>query len=341
MRAMHPSRLWSLGVLGTATSTVYEPAGVRLALTADATKMAVAWDTFDGGAAADSFVDFTPVTTATGAVAEGKATVFHVDPSRKWSVHEATMTGLQAGVQYAYKVGGNSSGWSDVFHFTAATPSAAVLAAGTVQTHLLFGDLGAGCEFSMCPACDCNQTCTAETCAANNTAGLVSELAGGFTMALHVGDFAYDFDGANGTNGDAFMENIQQIAARAPYMVSLGNHENSGVSLAHYTERFRHMPSGPGEVRSVNGRAPNNWCVPSTDERVPASLTVYFHRRLSSLHTPGSIPGMPVSFTTSLSTRRLTSALRSPTSGTSCPRCSRGSKRTSSWRTPTAPPCLG
>jgi hypothetical protein len=36
------------------------------------------------------------------------------------------------------------------------------------------------------------------------------------------------------------------VAAYYPYMVSIGNHENSAGSLAHYTERFRNMPSNSG-----------------------------------------------------------------------------------------------
>ena len=47
-------------------------------------------------------------------------------------------------------------------------------------------------------------------------------------MMLHVGDFAYDLDSGGGTVGDQFMQNIEQIAAYVPYMVSVGNH---GVML--------------------------------------------------------------------------------------------------------------
>ena len=36
------------------------------------------------------------------------------------------------------------------------------------------------------------------------------------------GDFAYNFDRRGGETGDAFMANIEQLAARVPYMVSHG-----------------------------------------------------------------------------------------------------------------------
>ena len=43
--------------------------------------------------------------------------------------------------------------------------------------------------------------------------------------------------------------------------MSVGNHENSAGNLAHFTERFRNMPSNSGTVETENkpGLAPNNW----------------------------------------------------------------------------------
>jgi len=40
-----------------------------------------------------------------------------------------------------------------------------------------------------------------------------------------VGDFAYDMDTANAAVGDAFMRQIESVAAYVPYMVCPGNHE--------------------------------------------------------------------------------------------------------------------
>lgn len=57
-------------------------------------------------------------------------------------------------------------------------------------------------------------------------------------MALHVGDFAYNFPDDNGRNGDLFMNNIQPCSANVPYMVDIGNHEIE-YNASHYSERFR------------------------------------------------------------------------------------------------------
>lgn len=57
-----------------------------------------------------------------------------------------------------------------------------------------------------------------------------------------------------------------EVAASIPYMVSIGNHEDSAGALAHFTERFRAMPSAtsvPNTTTTTNGVAPNNWHVSS------------------------------------------------------------------------------
>ena len=59
---------------------------------------------------------------------------------------------------------------------------------------------------------------------------------------LHCGDLGYDLDDSNGRNGDAFLQDIEPIAAYVPYMVSAGNHERA-YNFSHYKARFR-MPFG-------------------------------------------------------------------------------------------------
>jgi hypothetical protein len=59
------------------------------------------------------------------------------------------------------------------------------------DVHVIFGDLGASHAFSLCTACSfSNNVCDAQTCAGNTSVGLVSEVARGAMMMLHVGDFA-------------------------------------------------------------------------------------------------------------------------------------------------------
>ena len=62
---------------------------------------------------------------------------------------------------------------------------------------------------------------------------------------LHCGDLGYDLDDSNGRNGDAFLRDIEPIAAYVPYMVSAGNHERA-YNFSHYKARFRMPSSGDG-----------------------------------------------------------------------------------------------
>lgn len=48
-----------------------------------------------------------------------------------------------------------------------------------------------------------------------------------FDAILHVGDFGYDMVDDEGRVADAFMNQIQDIAAYLPYMTCVGNHENA------------------------------------------------------------------------------------------------------------------
>ena len=81
-----------------------------------------------------------------------------------------------------------------------------------------------------------------------------------FDLILHVGDFAYNYQDAEGVIGDDFMNDIQNTATHVPYMVSLGNHE-SAYNFSHYTFRFRGMPPNNqnSTVWTGAGELPNNW----------------------------------------------------------------------------------
>ena len=56
-------------------------------------------------------------------------------------------------------------------------------------------------------------------------------------MVLHLGDYAYDLHTNNGSFGDTFMNNIQPIASRVPYLGGQGNHEGK-YNASHYRSRF-------------------------------------------------------------------------------------------------------
>ena len=127
------------------------------------------------------------------------------------------MSPLEPSTRYYYRVGCDATGWSSVFSFT-STASEATLK--LPLKHLIIGDLGAACGFSMCPACNCSsEICDKTTCAAQSqqsAGGLVTALDGA-DMILHVGDYGYNLDSNGGRTGDNFMKNMEQLAAYVPY----------------------------------------------------------------------------------------------------------------------------
>ena len=113
--------------------------------------------------------------------------------------HIGEMKHLKPHTRNYYRVGSDGGGWSDVYDFVTAPvngdTSAFPLRFG------IWGDMGhTNSQILMS---------VKEEVENNN-----------FDMILHVGDFAYDMHDDNGHNGDAFMNDIQPMAARVPYMVS-------------------------------------------------------------------------------------------------------------------------
>ncbi len=142
-----------------------------------------------------------------------------------------------AGLDYFYRVGGDqvaSVGWSPVYSFRAPKPAYPHASLSV----LVAADMGETYE-------DGSQYHWEEPAAVNTTAGMAYFFAapgnnrgsgsnsgsrvgsgsgnGGMDLVLHPGDLAY----ATGyeSEWDRFMEQIQPIAARAPYMTGQGNHE--------------------------------------------------------------------------------------------------------------------
>lgn len=227
---------------------------VHLALGKAADAMAVAWATANiTGSAAVPGVRY-------GLSSGGVLSSHAVGDTRTLNVsglrytHVATMAGLEPGRVYEYQIDGDTAKFNFTFRRQAGTGGRA-----GPDRHIIFGDLGASHGFSLCDACTAGvDNCEADACASNRSAGLVAEIATA-DMMLHVGDFAYNFDGNGGATGDQFMRNIEQVAAYVPYMVSHGNHEDSDANLAHYIERFRSMPSNalPTTVDTLAGEGTN------------------------------------------------------------------------------------
>ncbi len=127
-------------------------------------------------------------------------------------IHRAVMTGLSEGTTYYYQVGADDeSGWSEVFSFKTYTP-------GKSQRFAVIADM----------AYDVNSD---ETVA--DLISLVEE--GSIDVVIHSGDISY----ADGymPHFDDFMNKIQPISTRVPYMVAPGNHE-FGYNFTAYKKRF-------------------------------------------------------------------------------------------------------
>ncbi|CAJ0564159.1 unnamed protein product, partial [Mesorhabditis spiculigera] len=129
--------------------------------------------------------------------------------------HRVTLTGLEPGVRYFYKVG-SDEGMSKPFNFTMIDPKKPVRAA-------IFGDLAQGQKgLSLEPL-------------------RYYSFTGRYNIMFHIGDIAYDMDQADGWIGDYFFKEFEDVASHIPYMTLAGNHEQS-QNFNHYINRFT-MPS--------------------------------------------------------------------------------------------------
>jgi hypothetical protein len=59
-----------------------------------------------------------------------------------------------------------------------------------------------------------------------------------YDIIVHAGDYAYDLSSDGGNMGDRYMNSIQDLVSRVPYMTATGNHE-SHTNFTHYRKLFR------------------------------------------------------------------------------------------------------
>jgi hypothetical protein len=129
---------------------------------------------------------------------------------RQQQHHVVNMTGLEASTRYHYQVGDPAyGGLSHLYSFKTAA-DAVTLAADLPIRLAIYGDMGVDKNGS-----------TVVGHLLEHMHGDPNYLDG----VLHVGDFAYDMDERDGVQGDLFMRQIEPVAARLPYMTSMGNHE--------------------------------------------------------------------------------------------------------------------
>ena len=169
----------------------------------------------------------TTTTYTASDMCEGKAVIWgpqgFIDPGY---MHTILLEDLRPSTMYYYRVGTDEHGWSSIYSFTnrPANKEEAV-------NLITYGDLG------LFPV----------ALGAKSTIDRVIArvLSTNFTCLLHIGDISY----AQGVGAlwDAFMMQIEPIAARVPYMVGIGNHEYDHVHGG--TKKDPSGAPGPGGFR--------------------------------------------------------------------------------------------
>ncbi|XP_062571546.1 acid phosphatase type 7-like [Saccostrea cucullata] len=142
-------------------------------------------------------------------------------------LHRAELWGLSPGRRYFYQVHCSQDGErtnSSVFSFK--TPGGETK---REAKFLLYGDLGAVGGIPTFPALLDDITRTS------------------YDAIWHIGDFGYNLHSNGGKVGDDFMRQLQDIAARIPYMTAPGNHELE-KDMHHYRVRFS-MPHADWPMR--------------------------------------------------------------------------------------------
>lgn len=149
--------------------------------------------------------------------------------------HRVELTGLAPGTTFSYRVGDGDRQWGRTFRFqTLVEDAAATVALGVV------GDLGweNSSARPMLLSVDGLHKSWSATETRNTMLGLVE--AGTIDAVWHLGDIGYADDGFAHAPGsftyeeasNGYMAWVEPIAARVPYMVSVGNHESECHSPA-------------------------------------------------------------------------------------------------------------
>lgn len=145
------------------------------------------------------------------------------DERREMFIHRAIIKPLNASTRYYYHVG-SDDGWSAIYWFK--TLKGGVNWSPTIA---IYGDMG---NFN-----------------GKSIPRLQQEVSrSSFDAIIHVGDLAYDLDRDNARVGDAFLRQLEPIAAYVPYQTVVGNHENA-YNFSNYDARFT-MVNGANGVKN-------------------------------------------------------------------------------------------
>ena len=203
-------------ICGLLCITAQRPEQIHLSYGDDDSSMRVTWSTLNK---TDKCLCFYGTSWSTSKEVQGYSTLFDVGHTQY--IHRVTFNRLQAGQQYLYQCG-DGKWMSDVYAFKAKRTD------GAYQPRIAFyGDLGVVNERSMGKL-------------------KLEILKGDFDVILHVGDFAYNMASNNSRVGDQFLNMIQPLTTRIPYMTCPGNHEVYG-NFTNYKHRF----TMPNDVNST------------------------------------------------------------------------------------------
>lgn len=228
----------------------YEPTGVHLALGTADDEMSITWATLSPAATVVSYGQDSSLSMR----AKGSYTTF-VDGGLERLVriiHVVVISGLEAGVKYEYAVGDPTKpgGVSKTFFFFAKR-SDAQISDGPPLKLLAFCDVGHLESSAVLALIEAEVHGGAARRAVGDDAAAAGDAAAPSSQIpdalIHCGDLAYDMDSSNGRNGDAFLRDMEPIAAYVPYMISAGNHEHA-YNFSHYAARF----SMPGRGRDTD-----------------------------------------------------------------------------------------
>mmetsp|Transcript_1517 Transcript_1517/g.1517 ORF Transcript_1517/g.1517 Transcript_1517/m.1517 type:complete len:508 (+) Transcript_1517:69-1592(+) len=199
------------------------PEQIHLSLAGtDRSLMGVSWVTLAG---TDSYVKYGEDKNNLSSINVGSVDTY---TKAGWVgvIHRALMTNLKPATTYYYQVGADdNSGWSEIYSFTTYDPNK-----------------------------ELNFAVIADMAYDTNSDGTVADLIklvdeGQIDVVIHSGDISY----ADGymPHFDDFLNKVQPIAARVPYMVTPGNHE-FGYNFTAYKSRF-YMPGQIDEGGSGDG----------------------------------------------------------------------------------------
>jgi hypothetical protein len=198
-----------------------EPLQAHLALTGDPTEMIVCWVTNNSkspevklGTKSGDYKDTVKAESRKYSASDMTYVAAKFGYRDPGLLHQAKLTGLQPGLTYYYVCGDENFGWSQEFHFTAASPGDP----NATTRVIVYGDMGNG-------HIDDTWQVIRQQPGARNTTAILKGLVNETDVVFHIGDISYARGYAN--VWDEFFDEVQPICANVPYMVCIGNHERN------------------------------------------------------------------------------------------------------------------